>query len=105
MRSLNRRYRGRDYATDVLSFPYSGESQNGKPFLGEITISPEVAWDQARCWNTTPQREVRRLLIHGILHLLGYDHEMDAGEMAQLEKKLVRRLIKFEAGPLLELRQ
>jgi probable rRNA maturation factor len=105
MRSLNRRYRGEDYATDVLSFPYSGESQDGKPFLGEIVISPEAAWDQARRWNTTPQREVRRLMIHGILHLLGYDHEIDAGEMAQLEKNLVRRLIKFGAGALLELRE
>ena len=90
MRSLNHRYRGMDYATDVLSFRYRRESQEGTNFLGEVVIAPEVARAQALRWGRAPERELRKLLLHGILHLLGYDHETDHGEMNRLENRLLR---------------
>lgn len=92
MRMLNREYRGKDYATDVLSFPYEGEIEDGVPFLGEIVIAPSVAERQARRWRTSMDDEIRKLLLHGILHLLGYDHETDGGEMIRLQERLLRRL-------------
>jgi probable rRNA maturation factor len=91
IRAMNRDYRGRDYATDVLSFRYDGEMDDDAPFLGELILAPEVASSHARCWRTTTEREIRKLLIHGILHLLGYDHERDQGEMERLQARLVRR--------------
>ncbi len=91
MRVLNCRHLGRDYATDVLSFGYADETVEGLPLLGEIVIAPEIAWRQARRWRTQPEREMRKLLVHGILHLLGYDHERDAGEMSCLQRRLLRR--------------
>ncbi len=63
----------------------------GMPFLGEIIIAPEVARLHAIRYGISVEREVRRLLVHGTLHLLGYDHETDKGEMNQLQKKLLRR--------------
>ena len=102
MRALNRRYLGRDRPTDVLSFAYPGEAVAGRPFLGEIVIAPDVAWQQARRWHTTPEREVCRLMIHGVLHLLGYDHEADAGEMMRLQRKLMRRLLRRGMRPPVE---
>ena len=100
IRLLNRRYRGKDYPADVLTFRYPGESLEGQPFLGEILISPEVASRNARQWNATLQREVRRLLIHGVLHLLGYDHETDKGEMRRLENRLMRSRARIRSGPV-----
>lgn len=105
MRALNRNYRGRDHTTDVLSFAYADEVVDGMTFLGEIVICPNIAWEQARRWGATPQREVRRLLIHGILHLLGHDHETDDGEMRLLERRILRRRFAAEAGPLLQLKR
>jgi probable rRNA maturation factor len=80
MRALNRGYRGKDYATDVLSFPYEGEIVDGLPFLGEIIIAPAAARDP-----------MRKLLVHGILHLLGYDHEVDGGRMLRLQSRMLRK--------------
>jgi probable rRNA maturation factor len=100
MQHLNRQYRGLDYATDVLSFSYPGEMMDGSAFLGEIVIAPEVAWKQARRWRTVPEREVRRLLVHGILHLLGYDHETDAGDMMRLQRRLLQSRVFRQAGPV-----
>jgi probable rRNA maturation factor len=93
IRALNRMYRGRDRATDVLSFGYPGETVEGALFLGEIVIAPEIARREAVRRRTTTAKEVRRLLVHGILHLLGYDHEADAGEMNALQRRLLRRRI------------
>ena len=90
IRGLNSRFRGKDHETDVLSFSYGGIWLDGRPFLGEIVLAPEVAWRQARRWHGRPDREIRKLLIHGILHLMGYDHEADAGEMNRLQRKLMR---------------
>jgi probable rRNA maturation factor len=97
MRDLNRRFRGRDYATDVLSFEYGGTGGDGVPLLGEIVISPAVALRQALRRGTPHDREVRRLLVHGLLHLLGYDHTRDKGEHFALQRRLLRR--RFASGP------
>jgi probable rRNA maturation factor len=91
MRDLNQRFRGRDYAADVLSFEYGGTAGSGMPLLGEIAISPAVALRQALRWGTTHDREMRRLLAHGLLHLLGYDHTRDKGEHLALQRRLLRR--------------
>jgi len=89
MRTLNRRYRGRDRSTDVLAFP-AGAAGNG--FLGDIVISVPYAAREARRRAEPAAREMDRLLLHGFLHLMGYDHETDAGEMDALEDRLRRRL-------------
>ncbi len=104
MRSLNRRYLQRDYATDVLSFSYGGMVMEGLPFLGEIVIAPEVAVVQAVRHRTPPERELRKLVVHGILHLLGYDHETDEGQMNCFQTKLLRRKFFADARSLADLR-
>jgi len=72
IRELNGRYRGIDSATDVLSFP-----QDAPRLLGDVVISVETAERQASEYGVTVQEEVERLLAHGVLHLLGYDHESE----------------------------
>ncbi|HWZ33223.1 MAG TPA: rRNA maturation RNase YbeY [Bryobacteraceae bacterium] len=83
LRRLNRRFRGSDYATDVLSFP----NQNG----GEIAISLERAAAQAAGHGHTVFDEIRILMLHGVLHLSGLDHESDSGEMARAERRWRRK--------------
>ena len=89
MAALNRRWRRKNRPTDVLAFP-SGE--NGERFLGDIVISVPYATRQAARRGDSASREMDRLLVHGYLHLLGYDHETDDGEMDLLEAKL-RKLL------------
>lgn len=91
MQTLNRSYRGKDWATDVLSFSYGGDNVDGNPLLGEIVIAPAVAAQHARRFGTDTERELRKLLVHGILHLLGYDHETDRGAMNRLQSRLMRK--------------
>jgi probable rRNA maturation factor len=86
VRALNRQYRRKDKATDVLSFP-SGERGD----LGDVVIAAGVAARQAREAGHTVATELRVLALHGLLHLLGYDHERDDGRMARLERRLRRR--------------
>jgi probable rRNA maturation factor len=90
VRSLNRKYRRRDYATDVLSFP-NPESLTPSPYLGDIVIATGVARRQARRAGHSELTELRVLALHGLLHLLGYDHERDRGAMARLERTLRRK--------------
>ena len=90
MRGLNRRYRGKDKSTDVLAFPANAAEAAG--FLGDIVISVPYAGREARRRGETRAREIDRLLLHGFLHLMGYDHETDDGEMDALEGRLRRRL-------------
>ncbi len=78
---LNRQFLGHDYATDVLSFPDTGGS------LGELAISVERAASQAAEFGHHHIDEVRVLMLHGLLHLIGMDHERDHGEMARAERK------------------
>jgi len=86
MKSLNRRFRGKDKPTDVLSFPAEPDAQ--KKFAGEIAISAEIATKNAHELGHEPAQEVKILVLHGILHLRGYDHECDHGQMARREKQL-----------------
>jgi len=86
MRALNRQFRGRDYATDVLSFP-----SDDRGFMGDIVIASGVAKRQARDAGHSIQVELRVLSLHGLLHLLGYDHETDDGKMARVEARLRRK--------------
>ena len=90
LRRLNREFRGKDKATDVLSFPAAGEIAN--EFAGDLAISLETARRQAISHGHTLRDEVRVLLLHGLLHLHGMDHEVDGGEMAAKEAQLRTRL-------------
>jgi probable rRNA maturation factor len=90
MRRLNREFRGKDKTTDVLSFPVSA---TGKVKLsGDIAISAEIARENAEALGHTFESEIKILLLHGLLHLAGHDHEADKGEMAALEQKLRAKL-------------
>jgi probable rRNA maturation factor len=86
IRTLNRTYRRKDAATDVLSFP-AGEPRQ----LGDVVIAAGVARRQAQRAGHPLQTEIRLLALHGLLHLIGYDHETDNGRMARLEARLRRR--------------
>lgn len=87
LRRLNKNFLGKDYATDVLSVP---EPENG--FLGEMAISAERAAEQARARGHKLAEELRILMLHGVLHLMGMDHEADRGRMARAEKAWRRKL-------------
>jgi len=87
IRELNRQFRGIDKATDVLSFPAEEESN-----LGDVAVSVETAATQARENGLTLDREIAQLILHGLLHLSGYDHETDNGQMNRLELKLRKKL-------------
>jgi probable rRNA maturation factor len=111
---MNAAYRRKNGPTDVLSFPFNGHARRGKQlrsgassseagksgrlektgrtYLGDIAIAPETARRNARRARRTLPVELRILILHGVLHLLGYDHETDRGEMVQLERKLRRQL-------------
>ena len=94
MRALNRQFRGIDRPTDVLSFPAgAGERrlQAGRCWLGDIVIATGVARRQARARGCPLDVEYRRLALHGLLHLLGYDHACDDGRMERLERRLWRK--------------
>ena len=121
MAQWNETYRGKRGTTDVLSFPGNGNARklrkqmrqrkqtrskgewpgspslassasSASPYLGDIAISPETARRNARRFNRTLPEELRILILHGVLHLLGYDHETDRGEMERLERRLRREL-------------
>jgi len=87
LRRLNREFRGRDYATDVLSFPASLP-----PSLGDLAISAARARAQAHEFGHSTEDEIRILMLHGLLHLTGMDHEIDIGAMARAEKRWRARL-------------
>jgi probable rRNA maturation factor len=91
MRALNRQFRGIDAVTDVLSFPSSDESASSAAFLGDIVIAQGVAKRQAKEHGHTLKTEIQTLALHGLLHLLGYDHETDDGRMARAEGRLRRK--------------
>lgn len=93
MRALNREFRGKDRPTDVLSFPAGDALGEGGRYLGDIVISIDTAVRQAAEMGHTLGREISELLIHGVLHLCGYDHETDQGQMNRLELRLRRRLL------------
>ena len=86
MRALNRQFRGKDAVTDVLSFP-----SDERGFLGDIVIAEGAAKRQAKEHGHTMKVEIQTLALHGLLHLLGYDHETDDGRMARAEGRLRRK--------------
>jgi len=88
---LNREYRNQDCSTDVLSFP--GEKTVEGVHLGDIAVSVPTAREQAMKQGHSVRRELEVLLLHGLLHCLGHDHETDNGEMFELEQVLRRRWI------------
>jgi probable rRNA maturation factor len=95
LRALNSRFRGKDRPTDVLSFP--PVFGVGNAFAGDVAISSEMAAHNARRLGHSPAKEVEILVLHGLLHLAGYDHERDHGEMARTEERL-RRALHLPAG-------
>jgi probable rRNA maturation factor len=97
LRSLNRQFRGTDHATDVLSFPAPPGIADSWRAAGEVAISADIARENAGRLGHSVADEVKILALHGILHLAGFDHERDNGEMARKELQLRRRL-KLEVG-------
>jgi probable rRNA maturation factor len=103
MAQLNETYRKKKGPTDVLSFPASADTAKpgtlreqvrkaGGRFLGDIAISPTVARRNAKTLGRGLPEELKVLILHGVLHLLGYDHETDRGEMERIERRLRRKL-------------
>ena len=95
LRALNGRFRGKDRPTDVLSFPPLFGLV--KTFAGDVAISAEMAAQNARLLAHSPAEEVKILALHGMLHLAGYDHERDHGEMTRIEERL-RRSLRLPGG-------
>ncbi len=93
MRELNKQFRGKDKTTDVLSFPFEAdEFEPEKNNLGDIVISAEQAGKQAKENNLDLETEIKQLILHGVLHLCGCDHETDNGEMNLRELELRDKL-------------
>jgi len=95
LRRLNREFRGKNKATDVLSFPAMAEMAG--VFAGDLAVSLETAGKQAAEHGHSLRDEVRVLLLHGLLHLSGMDHEVDGGEMAEREG-LLRKELRLPSG-------
>lgn len=91
-RALNKQYLQRDYPTDVLSFPFNDDVPDEGFYLGDIFICYPVAEEQAKESNITMEQELLTLMVHGLLHLAGYDHETDSGEMQELQDKLIAKI-------------
>ncbi|HKA34374.1 MAG TPA: rRNA maturation RNase YbeY, partial [Candidatus Binatia bacterium] len=101
---LNKKYRRKPKPTDVLSFQVETPMNGGPKLLGDVVISIDQAREQAKTGGWTLSQEIDRLLIHGILHLLGYDHERsakDARLMRALEKKIARAICGKRGAALL----
>jgi probable rRNA maturation factor len=101
IRGLNRRYRSVDAATDVLSFP-SGPGRPRAGHLGDVVISVDSASRYARQAGWSLREEVQFLVVHGVLHLLGYDHLRDRGAMNRIQSRVARRIL-GRAIPMLRL--
>lgn len=102
MRELNSKFRGSNRTTDVLSFPTEEKQQSarginsigdGAENIGDIVIATDTALRQAKEAGHSFAREVDELVIHGVLHLCGYDHETDSGQMNRIELKLRKKLL------------
>ena len=107
MQNLNLKFRGKDEATDVLSFPLEYDSRVAaddnprdglaRKYVGDVVVSTDTARRQAGEAGHSLDREIDELVIHGVLHLCGYDHETDNGEMNRLEVKLRHELLDQDA--------
>ena len=94
MRAMNRDFRGHDHVTDVLSFPGDAETEPGH--LGDVVVCVAQARRQAVARDASLEHEMKTLLLHGVLHCMGHDHETDDGEMERLERRLRRRWVRDE---------
>jgi probable rRNA maturation factor len=94
IKQLNRTFRHKNSPTDVLSFPFNDEPLESD-FLGDVIISAETASRQASDNNLTIEKEIKQLILHGVLHLCGHDHETDNGQMNRLELKL-RKILRID---------
>jgi probable rRNA maturation factor len=92
IRRYNKRYRRKDQATDVLAFPAGCNGKKEQSYLGDILISVETARQNAARYGLRLEEEIKILALHGLLHLMGYDHENDRGRMAREEKLWCARL-------------
>jgi probable rRNA maturation factor len=93
MARLNEKFRKKRGSTDVLSFPANGARPGEEAnYIGDIAISPETARRNARRFSRSLPVELRILILHGMIHLAGFDHEADHGEMDRLERRLRKRL-------------
>jgi probable rRNA maturation factor len=93
MAQLNETFRKKQGPTDVLSFPADGaRPPRGAGYIGDIAISPETARRNARRYSRSLPVEMRILILHGMIHLAGFDHESDHGEMDRIERRLRKRL-------------
>ena len=92
-KNLNLQYLEKDYPTDVLSFPLNEELPDGF-YIGDIFICYPIAAIQAKENNVSLQEELFRLMVHGILHLQGYDHEKDTGQMETFQEQLIEKYMK-----------
>jgi probable rRNA maturation factor len=90
-RALNARYRGRDHATNVLSFPAGAAAAGPVRLLGDLVICPVVLRREARAQHKSARAHWAHLVVHGVLHLLGYDHEFDA-DARRMERREIRTL-------------
>ncbi len=95
VKSLNKTYRGKDAVTDVLSFEDGEKLPDGNIFLGSIVIACTRAKQQAIDVGNSFEEELRFLFLHGVLHLLGFDHEKDNGEMFKIQRDIKKRLKDF----------
>lgn len=100
IRRLNARYAGDDYATDVLAFPMAeDEDDDDEPLMiGDVVVCPEIARENAAKAGSTLDRELKTLVVHGTLHLLGYDHQNDA-QRAAMDKRLNEIVESFAGQP------
>lgn len=88
IKELNKRYRQKNCVTDVISFSY----QNSLVFIGDIVICPKVAKENSKRFGHSFELEMKKLVVHAILHLIGYDHNNDKGKMARKEKNILKSL-------------
>ncbi|HEX2295131.1 MAG TPA: rRNA maturation RNase YbeY [Actinomycetota bacterium] len=99
IRRLNARYAGDDYATDVLAFPMAEDDDEDDPLMvGDVVVCPEVAASNAAKAGTSLERELQTLVVHGTLHLLGYDHQNDA-QRAEMDRRTNEVLASFSREP------
>ncbi len=88
IKEINKKFRNRDCETDVISFPYT----NSGDFIGEVLICLEVAEENAKKYGISFEKELKKLLVHSFLHLIGYDHHNDKGRMARKERFILKSL-------------
>ena len=101
MRRLNRTYRNKDRTTDVLAFAYREVKSDVAPLLGDVVISIPAARRQAKAGSHSLDEEVLRLLIHGVLHLVGYDHERSRQQARRMQRKETELFATFTPVPSL----